>query len=83
MFLPEGPKLAALPSLQLTISGRSTQGKDAPGVASPPIGKANEEHLDNVEFQVAKILISYLQVVSVIRDVDAPLPGPVQRMFQV
>lgn len=38
---------------------------------------------DSIEFQVAKILISYLQVVSIIRDVDMRLPKPVQALFQV
>eukprot|EP00892_Ulva_mutabilis_P007624 jgi/Ulvmu1/5233/UM022_0026.1 len=51
--------------------------------ASPSGGRTKEEHLENTEFQMAKILISYLQVVSVIRDVDIRLPGPIQRMFQL
>lgn len=49
----------------------------------PPMAVGGQDQKDNVEFQVAKILISYLQVVSVIRDVDMRLPKTLQALFQV
>lgn len=66
--------------------GPCTESAILGGLTDPAVPHAADpakRNPDNVEFQVAKIMISYLQVVSVIRDVDMQLPEPVQTLFQV
>jgi hypothetical protein len=42
-----------------------------------------EEYQPRVEFQMAKIVISYMQVIAVVRDIELRLPAALQRLFQV